>query len=125
MILGLGIDSVEISRFEQWHTYSKNKLLRFFSATEVDYCLKEPQKAAERFAVRFSTKEALLKALSQAYPEKQLNLLHIAKNCQVLSSHGIPELEINFAALKIPKIQTLASLTHTRQTASAAVIIHT
>lgn len=117
MILGLGIDSVEISRFKRWHAYSKNKLLRFFSATEVDYCLKEPHKAAERFAARFSTKEALLKALSQAYPEKQFNLLHIAKNCQVLSLHGKPQLEINFAALNISKIQALVSLTHTRQTA--------
>lgn len=64
MVLGIGIDSVDIARFEQWHTYSHKKLLRVFSPAEIAYSLENPTKSAERFAVRFAAKEALFKALT-------------------------------------------------------------
>jgi holo-[acyl-carrier protein] synthase len=123
MIIALGIDFVEIERFRHWHTYRQKQLGRIFSQEEIDYCLSEPKKSAERFAVRFAAKEALFKALCQFYPEKQFKLLILAKNCEIIKTTVAPELSVDWNALNIPKLKVLVSLTHTRQTASAAVII--
>jgi holo-[acyl-carrier protein] synthase len=123
MIIALGIDSVEIERFEHWHSYDQNKLARVFSEQEILYCLQEPEKSAERFAVRFAAKEAFFKALCQAYPEKRFLLLIVAKNCQVIKLALAPELYVDWQALKTSKFKVLLSLTHTRQAASAAVIL--
>lgn len=123
MILALGIDSVEIDRFKSWHTYSRQKLVRVFSQAEIDYCLSTSEKNAERFAVRFAAKEAFFKALCQLYPEKRFLLLKVAKNCHIIKTQSSPELLINWNALNSPKLKVLISLTHTRQTASAAVFL--
>ena len=45
MILGIGIDAVEIERFKDWHTKPVNQLMRIFSAEEIAYCLKALEKA--------------------------------------------------------------------------------
>ena len=50
MILGVGIDAVEIARFADWHTKSDKQLRRIFSEEEMAYCLSVPAKTAERFA---------------------------------------------------------------------------
>jgi len=123
MIVGLGIDSVEIERFGHWHTYSQEKLGRFFSKKEIDYCLSSPEKSAERFAVRFAAKEAFFKALCQLYSEKNFKLLIVARNCQIVKTTYAPELSVDWQVLKTPELRALISLTHTRQTASAAVIL--
>ncbi len=123
MILALGIDSVDIDRFKNWQNYSKKQLGRFFSQTEIDYCISGPKKSAERFAVRFAAKEALFKSISQFYPEKGFRLLFVAKNCEVIKTLAAPELSVDWNALNLPKLKVLISLTHTRQTASAVVIL--
>jgi phosphopantetheine--protein transferase-like protein len=38
MIKGLGIDAVDIARFIPWTQYPHSRLLRIFSADELDYC---------------------------------------------------------------------------------------
>ncbi len=101
----------------------QNRLRRIFSKVEIDYCLSTPEKSAERFAVRFATKEAFFKALCQRYPEKNFPLLTVAKNCEIVKAGSAPMLSVNWNALKVPKLKTLISLTHTGQTASAAVIL--
>lgn len=70
--LGIGIDSVDIERFTEWHTYPRQSLSRIFSDQEIDYCLECPTKSAERFAARFAAREAFLKALHQAMPTIQI-----------------------------------------------------
>ena len=79
MILGIGVDTVEVNRFSEWHTYSKKKLLRIFSDEEIEYCLSNPNKSAERFAARFAAREAFFKALSYAYPSKNVPFLTLCK----------------------------------------------
>ncbi len=63
MILGTGIDTVEISRFQKFLDDGNQPLLnRLFSAAEQEYCL--PKKmAASCLAARFAAKEAFVKAL--------------------------------------------------------------
>ena len=66
MIMGIGVDAIEIERFAAWHLFSRSQLRRIFSDTEIEYCLSVPAKSAERFAVRFAAREAFFKALCQA-----------------------------------------------------------
>lgn len=70
MIHGIGIDCVDIQRFTHWSKYSKKQLLRILSEQEITYCLQEPALSAQRFAGRFSLKEAAFKAWSTATGEK-------------------------------------------------------
>ena len=83
MILGIGVDTIEIERFELWHTYSQKKLLRIFSALEIEYCLAQQNKSAERFAARFAAREALYRALSYAYPDNKLPFLTLCAHTTI------------------------------------------
>jgi phosphopantetheine--protein transferase-like protein len=130
MNIGVGLDSIEIHRFAHWHTYSKKKLCRIFSQHELDYCLRTQYKSAERFAVRFAIREAFLKALSIAHPNKTFALLSICRLIQVLpASNGSPHLHIDwstfFKIYAIPPIdmQASVSLTHTKIIATALVFL--
>jgi len=62
VILGLGIDLVEVARMEHAIGRGERLVERLFTAAEIAYCRrhKEP---ARHFAARFAAKEAGLKAL--------------------------------------------------------------
>lgn len=123
-MITLGIDAVEIERFNTWSTYSLTKLSRIFTHDELAYCFEIPNKSAERFAVRFAAKEALYKAVFPLL-EHPLPLLYIFKHCEVVKErHGMPALRVNWLALSLKKPpQITLSLTHTRLTAFAVVVI--
>src|SRR5436853_5452168 len=92
MILGIGVDSVEIARFVHWHTFNRKKLLRIFSESEIEYCLSVTTKSAERFAVRFAVREALFKAYSSWNPDHQIPFLTFCKAVTISKKTGrIPE----------------------------------
>lgn len=130
MILGIGIDTVEIERFAYWHTYDHKKLLRLFSQSEIDYCLSVPTKSAERFAVRFAAREATYKAYSQAFPGHSIPFLTFCKAMTVhKDAYHLPRIIFAthyFAAGKIPRALlntiVLTSFTHSKTAASAVVI---
>ncbi len=124
MILGIGVDIVSVKRFESWHTYAPKKLARFFSPQEIDYCLEYPQKSAERFAVRFAAKEALFKALCQAYPEKKFTLWAVLRASTVYKLNNVPGIVVNWNRLGISlSCIVLVSLAHTQETAIAYLIL--
>ncbi|MFH0799748.1 MAG: holo-ACP synthase [Pseudomonadota bacterium] len=63
MIIGIGVDLVDVKRFEtiifRWqHRFLK----RVFTDTEIRYC-NTKKHPAQRFATRFAAKEAFIKAL--------------------------------------------------------------
>lgn len=63
MILGIGVDTVEISRIQRFLDDGNQPLLdRLFTDHEQQYCLKRKQ-AAACLAARFAAKEAMVKAL--------------------------------------------------------------
>jgi holo-[acyl-carrier protein] synthase len=63
MIIGSGIDLVEITRIQQsMDRYGQRFLDRIFTAAEQAYCLRK-RNAAESLAARFAAKEAGAKAL--------------------------------------------------------------
>jgi len=129
MVKGLGIDSVEIERFKDWSARPHNELKKIFSDQEIEYCLKNKQKSAERFAARFAAKEALFKALSQILPNHNIPFLTVCKNAYVNhEKNGNPHLSmawqniIKTDSTKTP-YQSIVSITHTKHTATAIVIV--
>ena len=123
---GIGIDSVEIERFKEWHTYPHKSLRRIFSESEIDYCLAVPAKSAERFAARFAVREAFLKALHQAWPDLKIPLLTICKAIAIIKTpNGAPSILINGKLLKLAasSIACSVSWTHTKTVATAIVLI--
>ncbi len=67
MIIGIGVDIVEIERFktltERW---GERLLSRIFTQREIDYCLSK-KNPYQHLAGRFAAKEAISKAISTGW----------------------------------------------------------
>ena len=64
MVLGIGIDIIEIERIkESVDKYGENFLKKIYTKTELDYSLAHKNKY-QHLAARFAAKEAIYKALS-------------------------------------------------------------
>lgn len=125
----IGIDTVEIERFKHWHGYSHHSLRKIYSPQELEYCLSNPKKSAERFAVRLAAKEAFLKALSQLVPEQKLSLLTICTTVSINRKTEVPSLIIDWETLKnhgnvIKDYKSTLSLTHSKISALAIVLLY-
>ncbi len=122
MILGIGIDLVEINEFEQTLHRSGNPFLkRVFTEREIQYCRSQPH-ANQSFAVRFAAKEATMKALSLA-GEKGLKW----RDFEVVGlASGKPEMRLSGLAAKragsMGIHHILIALSHSRSAAAAVVI---
>lgn len=124
MILGIGVDTVDIERFALWHTYSPKKLHRIFSSEEIEYCLQDISKSAERFAARFAAREALYKALSYAYPQNKLPFLTLCANVAVQKQGNRPYIVVNDQiGIDVHAINIHFSLSHAHAHAMAFIII--
>ena len=124
MILGIGVDTVDIERFILWHTYTNKKLSRIFSAEEIDYCLQDQHKSAERFAVRFATREALYKALSYAFTNKKIPFLTLCAHTCIAKKDGRPVLIVRDGlGVDCNNLIIHLSLSHSRTAATAFVVI--
>lgn len=67
MIMGLGMDLVEIPRIRSFHArWGDRGLRRIFSAAELEYCLRQSDPAPS-LAARFAAKEAFFKAVGQGW----------------------------------------------------------
>jgi len=118
----IGLDAVDISRFEHWSKYPIKQLQKVFHNDEINYALSNPKKTAERLAARFAAKEAFYKALS-AVTNKKYSLLYIFKNAHVdHGENGAPVLIVNSYALDLNYSYSL-TITHTNKTAIALVMI--
>ncbi|BDC34063.1 hypothetical protein Noda2021_00210 [Candidatus Dependentiae bacterium Noda2021] len=122
MILGHGIDIVEISRFAHWHTYSVKQLSKVFTTQEISYCLSEPIKSAERFAARFAAKEAAYKAVCQLDTSFNMPFFSFCKIIEVITTKRDPILK--FSSVDSKKIYCVRlSLSHSKENAVASVIL--
>ncbi len=124
MIIGIGVDTVEIERFSQWNSYSQKKLSRIFSFQEIDYCLEKSNQSAERFAVRFAAREALYKALSYAFPNKKIPFLTLCSSVSITKKNELPHLIIHDdLGIDTSGLTIHFSLSHSRTLATAFVVI--
>lgn len=69
MVLGLGIDIIEIARIKKSiDRYGNNFLNKVFTENEINYCNSKFNKY-QHFAARFAAKEAVYKALTSGWKE--------------------------------------------------------
>ena len=100
MILGLGIDLVEVARIEKALAKGERFTRRLFSPGEAAYCNrhKEP---ARHFAARFAAKEAGMKALGTGWSNgvgwKDFEVRH--------DPHGRPHLYVTGRAAAVVAIE--------------------
>ena len=129
MILGIGIDSVEVERFAKFPLYKRKTLLKIFSTQEIDFCLSCKKKSLERFAARFATKEAFFKAFSSLPEKKDFGFLKICKKIKLLRDGSQrPSLNVNWKAITSnsdasKSLKSHVSISHTKISAVAIVIL--
>lgn len=121
MILGTGIDIVEIDRIEA--AISRERFIqRVFTAAEQTYCNGRGRQRASSYAARFAGKEAVLKAFGTGLVGGELLNIEIMPN-----SEGCPQVFLTgyFAdyAAGLGVTNIYISLTHARQYAAANVIL--
>lgn len=122
MILGVGIDMVEVARLAEKLERSAELKAKIFSEAEIKFCEAQQDKG-QHYGARFAAKEAFLKATG-----KGLTLGHNLCDVEVTSDAlGKPMITLKgtFAAQATEnrwnKIHV--SLTHVKSMASAVVII--
>lgn len=123
MILGSGIDLIEIRRIqESVERFGKRFLDRIFTAAEQAYCLRK-RHSAESLAARFAAKEAGSKALGTGM-SRGVHWLEIEV---VREPTGRPTLQFHGRAAEIAAgmgvARTALSLTHGAELAIASVLI--
>ena len=123
MIIGSGIDLVEIGRIQHSvDRYGKRFLDRVYTAAEQAYCLRK-RKAAESFAARFAAKEAGAKALgtgiSFGVNWLEFEVIREPSGRPTLKFHG-RDAQI---AARMGVARAALSITHTNEVAMASVVL--
>jgi holo-[acyl-carrier protein] synthase len=123
MIVGSGIDLVEIERIQHSHDrFGERFLNRIYTAAEQAYCLGK-RSAAESLAARFAAKEAAAKALGTGINHGvtwlEIEVVRERSGRPALAFHGraaerAERMSVRNAAL---------SLTHTGTLAAASVVL--
>jgi holo-[acyl-carrier protein] synthase len=121
MILGLGIDAVNILRMNRWREIP-GIFERFFHPEELETARKRGNMQFHSLAARFAAKEAFGKALGTGLSGFSLN------ECAVLNNeHGKPDLFLYGKALEAFRsfggTRSLVALTHEHDYAIAVVVI--
>ncbi len=123
MIIGSGIDLIEIKRIQNSKDRFGSRFLdRVYTRAEQAYCLRK-RKAAESLAARFAAKEAGAKALGTgiSYGVSWL------ENEVVRESRGRPTLKFHGRAAEIAAhlgvLRAALSITHTDELAMASVVL--
>ena len=120
MVVGIGIDTVEVRQFGERLT--PELVEELFLADEIAYC-RSQRYGAQNFAARFAAKEAAFKALGAGL-EQGLRWHDVEVVRQPSGSVG---LTLRGLAAEFARRQgvghTLLSLSHTRQSAIAMVLM--
>ena len=123
MIVGSGIDLVEIARIQRsMERFGSRFLDRVYTEAEQEYCRRK-HNAAESFAARFAAKEAAAKALGTGISQGVSWLdIEVVRN-----PGGKPELRFlgraGQRAARLGVCRTALSITHTSALAMASVVL--
>lgn len=122
MIVGIGIDIVEVGRIRRALEGSENMARRVFTDREVDYCDGRKNRY-QHFAGRFAAKEAALKALGTGWQEgirwKDVEIVAGTLGKPELSFHGKAKEFFDEAGAE----RIHVTITHARDYALAAVVL--
>ena len=120
MIIGIGIDAVEIERFRQALERTASLKDRLFTAEELSYVQPQVDPSAS-LAARFAAREAVMKALGVGLGAFDFHDVSVCR-----ASSGQPDLLVVGRAQQLATDQGIArwhlSLTHTESIAMAYVI---
>lgn len=115
MILGIGVDVVDLARFERALSRTPALLPRLFAEVESD------GRALRSLAGRFAAKEALIKALGDSTGVQWHDMLIVS------DEHGNPSIELTGAAAEIAAAKGVArthlSMSHDAGIAIAYVVV--
>ena len=123
MIVGIGIDRIEIDRVRTaWRRHGERFHRRVYTDDEWCYCLSRPDPASS-LAARFAAKEATMKAMGRGWEGGiRFRQIEITRN-----SAGAPGVRFHGAALDYSRSlgagHSHVSLTHDRTHAMALVVI--
>lgn len=121
MIVGIGIDIIEVKRIaEAIERYGEQFLHRVYTQAERDYCERAPATRLLHYAARFAAKEAFSKAIGTGF-RQGFRLC----DCGVVNADsGQPQIELGGElANQWQNHKIHLSLSHTQQYAVACVII--
>ena len=124
MIVGLGVDVVEIERVRRLlESKSERVITRVFTETESQYSLSRADPAIH-FAARIAAKEAAYKALAgnslaRAVGWREIEVASRHDGAPYLVLHGRAQTRV--AELGVERV--LVSLTHSRHSAVAVVVL--
>lgn len=91
MVLGIGIDIIEIDRIKETiEKYGERFLNKVYTKDELDYCLKKNNKF-QHLAARFAAKEAVFKAMESSW-KKGMSWKDIEINNE---PSGMPVVKLN------------------------------
>lgn len=120
MIIGTGIDIIEIERIEKAISVERF-IQRVYSEAEIEYCASRGAQAAASYAARFAGKEAVLKAFGTGLVKgklKEIEILPDEKGAPKVHVYGyFKELSMELGVESIH-----ISLSHARQYAVAQAI---
>ena len=120
MIIGIGIDAVEIERFRQSLERTASLKDRLFTADELSYVQPQVDPSAS-LAARFAAREAVMKALGVGLGAFDFHDVSVCR-----ASSGKPDLLVVGRARELAIAQGIThwylSLTHTESLAMAYVI---
>lgn len=122
MILGIGVDILEVGRMERALKQPGFKE-KTFTQDEIAYCETKGAHSVESYAARFAAKEALGKALGTGILPGQLQQVEVLTD----EKTGAPRLhlmgQLRVAALTRQVEQVHVSLSHTAENAIAQVLL--
>ena len=112
MALGVGIDLIEIERVERALERRPRLAERLFTDAELAYA-RDRARPGRHLAARFAAKEAVIKALGQGLPMRQIEVV----------SGEPPQLRLHGRAAEVAGDAEIAiSLTHSQDSAAAIAI---
>ena len=123
MIVGTGVDIAEVERIEQTIARFGDRFKeRVFTADEIRYCESKANKA-ERYAARFAAKEAGMKAIGTGWSRgvrwQDIEVRRLPGGRPTVVFHG----KAGEIFAKLGGVRAHLSITHTKESAMAYVII--
>ncbi|MCL2411703.1 MAG: holo-ACP synthase [Treponema sp.] len=123
MIIGIGVDIVQINRMERW--LNNQKLLeRYFHPTELQTASCRKNNMAQTLAARFAAKEAFGKALGTGLAKIVLKDIIV-----INADNGKPEIKLVNTALKAFETsgakRVHISLSHEKENSIAMIVLET
>ncbi|MFL5908119.1 MAG: holo-ACP synthase [Solirubrobacterales bacterium] len=113
MARGVGIDLIEIERVERALERRPRLADRLFTPAELAYA-RDKARPGRHLAARFAAKEAVIKALGQTVPPRDIEVV----------SGAPPRLALHGRAAEVAAgVELAISLTHSRDNAAAVAIV--